>query len=70
MLSSNFLAANSKATHAPYIRVVKAMIKNEGVMTRFERIAMDMLVVMTLKIAHLAHKDLYSSTEEETLLMI
>lgn len=70
MLFSNFLATNSRATCVRYIRVIKLMMKKQGLLLLLEILDKDALEAKTVGITDLDEPSLYVSFEKDTFLII
>lgn len=69
IISSGFLAANSRATYVRYIRVGKIMIKPKEVLPLIMNLDGNAPVVKTLGITHIDYTSRYISSEEKVILM-
>lgn len=69
-ISSNFLAANSTATHKLNTRAEKMMMKHQGVVRLFLKLGNDAPAAKTFVITHLDDAILCIFSEENILLMI
>lgn len=70
IISSNFLAANSKPTYPRYIFISKMMIKKGDILPLLVSLFMDALVLETLGIKHLDDPGINILTDEDILFMI
>lgn len=70
MMSSTFLAANSRATNIHSITVGKMMIKDKFMLPLIQKLSKDALAAKTLGTMHLDDQKLYSFSENDILLMI
>lgn len=70
MMSSKFLAENSKATYAWYIHAAKMMIKNNGALPLLVSLSVNVTVVKPMGIIHFDDACLYILTKKENFLMI
>lgn len=70
MMSSNFLAASSKATYVRQVRLAELMIGQSTVLPLIQRLRDERSERKTLEIAHLQAQALYTSEPEDFLLLI
>lgn len=70
MMSSKFLAANSRATYMRYIRARKDIMMNQGVLSFLKELGKVAGASKTLCIMHLDNPSLYISFEEDVRFVV
>lgn len=70
MMSSDFLAGNSRMTYIRYIRADKLMLKLSGVLAYISKLRKNSMEANTLGFTHLVARSLYISSREDIFLIV
>lgn len=70
MMSSNVLAANSRATYIRFSKASRKMIRNQEVLSRLIKLDKEAPTAKILDITQLNYRSLYISSKEDILFMV